>query len=66
MVTLALSGLTLPLLGPVSAMAALNAAFGCHMRIAAPISVLTFLRMASENGVLIKACPEPAEGMGAH
>jgi len=53
-------------MGPISAIAAFNAAFGCHMRIAAPISVLTFLRIASENGILIKACPEPAEGMGAN
>jgi Cu2+-exporting ATPase len=60
-VTVTLSTLTLFLMGPISAIAAFNAAFGCHMRIAAPISVLTFLRIASENGVLIKAClSEPA------
>lgn len=32
----------------------LYAAFGYHMRHAAPISVLNYLRLASESGVLIK------------
>jgi Cu2+-exporting ATPase len=52
--TLALSALALPLLGTQSALATLYTAFGYHMRSAAPISVLNFLNMASENGILIK------------
>ncbi|MGB0384414.1 MAG: heavy metal translocating P-type ATPase [Ardenticatenaceae bacterium] len=52
--TLALSVLALPLLGVQSALAVLYAAFGYQMRIAAPLSVLNFLRIASEKGVLIK------------
>ncbi len=52
--TLALSALTLPILGPQSAVAMLFASFGYHMRIAGPLGVLNFLRIASENGILIK------------
>ena len=52
--TIAISALTLPVLGPGSALATLYAAFGYHMRLAAPISVLNFLRITSENGILIK------------
>lgn len=52
--TILISALTLPILGPESALAALYAAFGYHMRFAAPISVLNFLRITSETGILIK------------
>ncbi|MGB0384714.1 MAG: heavy metal translocating P-type ATPase [Ardenticatenaceae bacterium] len=52
--TILVSALTLPLLGAESALAALYAAFGYHMRFAAPVSVLNFLRITSENGILIK------------
>jgi len=52
--TLALSGVALPLYGATSAMTVLLAAFGYQMKIAAPLAVLNFLRIASENGVLIK------------
>ena len=52
--TLALGGLAWPLLGTQSALAVLFASFGYHMRVSGPISVLSFLRMASENGILIK------------
>lgn len=52
--TLAISALTWPILGVQSAVAVLFASFGYHMRIAGPLSVLNFLRMASENGILIK------------
>ncbi|MEN8215227.1 MAG: heavy metal translocating P-type ATPase [Pseudomonadota bacterium] len=52
--TLALSALTLPILGIESALAILFASFGYHMRIAAPLSVLNFLHIASQNGILIK------------
>lgn len=52
--TVLLSILALPLFGPESALAMFFAAFGYHMRHAAPIAVLNYLRMASQNGVLIK------------
>jgi Cu2+-exporting ATPase len=52
--TLAIGLLTLPLLGAESAVAAIGASFGYHMRHAAPISVLNYLRIASEQGILIK------------
>jgi len=54
MPTLVLSALALPFLGVQSALATLYTAFGYHMRSAAPISVLNFLNMASQNGILIK------------
>ena len=44
--TLALAALTLPLLGMQSALGVLFAGFGYHMRVAAPIGVLNFLRIA--------------------
>ena len=62
--TLGLSALGLLLLGPQSAMSLLYASFGYHLRFAAPISVLTFLRMTSENGILVKLGSEAA--MAAH
>ena len=52
--TLALSALALPLLGTQSALAVLFASFGYHMRLAAPIGVLNFLNITSQNGILIK------------
>ena len=52
--TLALSAVALPLLGPTAATSLLYSGFGYHMRIAAPITVLTFLQIASQNGILIK------------
>lgn len=52
--TVALSALSLPFLGVESALAILYASFGYHMRYAAPISVLNFLRMTSESGILVK------------
>jgi Cu2+-exporting ATPase len=52
--TLAVSTVTLPILGVRSALATLNAGFGYHMRITAPLSMLNFLTIASKNGVLIK------------
>ena len=52
--TLGFSAFALPVLGTAQAVAVLYASFGYHMRIAAPISVLNFLRIASQNGVLIK------------
>ncbi len=52
--TLALSALTFPILGTQSALAVIFSSFGYHMRIAAPLSVLNFLHIASEKGILIK------------
>jgi len=52
--TLIFSALALPVLGAAQAVAVLYAAFGYHMKIAAPLSVLNFLRIASQNGILIK------------
>jgi len=52
--TLAISAVTLPLLGVNSALAILNASFGYQMRITAPLSMLNFLTIASKNGILIK------------
>jgi Cu2+-exporting ATPase len=52
--TLAVSAVTLPVLGTSSALAVLGASFGYHMRITAPLSMLNFLTIASKNGVLIK------------
>jgi Cu2+-exporting ATPase len=52
--TLLFAGLAWRLLGIDSAFAILLCGFGYHMRYTAPISVLNFLRMASEDGILIK------------
>ncbi|MBF0450682.1 MAG: heavy metal translocating P-type ATPase [Candidatus Magnetomorum sp.] len=52
--TLLLSAITLPVLGPVSATAILSSSFGYTMRIAAPLSILNFLQIASDKGILIK------------
>lgn len=52
--TLGFSALALWPIGGEGALAILNAGFGCHMRFAAPIAVLNFLRMASQHGLLIK------------
>lgn len=52
--TLALSGVTYMLLGPIKAVSVLMAYFGYNMRISAPLSVLQFLQRASDHGVLVK------------
>ena len=52
--TLILSALTLPALGVQSALAILFASVGYHMKLAAPISVLNFLRITSDKGILVK------------
>jgi len=52
--TLAISAITLPILGFASAATTLLAAFGYNMRIVAPISVLNALKMTSELGILVK------------
>jgi len=52
--TLLASGLTLPFLGPSSAMAVLWSGFGFDMKLYGPISVLNFLHIMAKNGILIK------------
>jgi heavy metal translocating P-type ATPase len=52
--TLLLSGITLAALGAPSAVTILLSSFGGQMRVVAPISVLNFLKMASEQSILIK------------
>lgn len=51
---LAFSAFTLPILGPSSAVAVLNAYFAYNLRIISPISVLNFLQIASQKGILVK------------
>jgi len=63
--TLAVGALALPVLGPVSAVSLLYSCnYGYSMRVIAPATMLNFLNLASQSGILIKACPESAEGMG--
>lgn len=52
--TLALGLLTLPILGLQSAATILLSSFGAQMRIVAPISVLNYLKISSEENILIK------------
>lgn len=52
--TLFVSSLTLPLLGPSSALAILWSGFGYDMKLYGPISVLNFLHLMAKNGILIK------------
>ena len=52
--TLIASGLTLPFLGPSSALAILWSGFGYDMKLYGPISVLNFLHIMAKNGILIK------------
>jgi len=52
--TLVFSVLALPLLGTPSALSILYSSFGYNMRVAVPITVLNFLNITSENGILVK------------
>lgn len=52
--TLGFASLALLTTGPVAAIAILNACFGFHLRVLAPVSMLSFLNLASQNGILIK------------
>jgi Cu2+-exporting ATPase len=52
--TLGLSALFLPIFGYSGAVAVLTNEFGYKMRIFAPASMLTFLNIASQEGILIK------------
>ncbi len=52
--TLALSALSLPLVGPAGALAVSCVAFGYQMRFAGPLSALRFVGSAAQGGVLVK------------
>lgn len=52
--TLALSALTFPFLGPTAAVAILNSCMGFRMKILGPLSMLTFLNLAAQKGILVK------------
>ncbi|NJP04142.1 MAG: heavy metal translocating P-type ATPase [Chloroflexaceae bacterium] len=54
MPTLLLSLASMPFLGPLPALTILFSYFGGMMRVLAPVSVLTFLKLASEYSILIK------------
>lgn len=47
-------GLTLPLLGPMAAVSVINSHVGFRMSAVAPISLLTFFRILSQKGILVK------------
>ena len=54
MPTLLIGGISLPILGPMGALAVINAHFKHKMSFIAPISLMNFLSLASQKGVLIK------------
>ncbi|MCX4246646.1 heavy metal translocating P-type ATPase [Paraliomyxa miuraensis] len=51
---LTLGGLAYPLVGPAGSVALLNASFLDNMRLFIPLSMLNYLRQASERGILIR------------
>lgn len=52
--TLALSALTLPMLGPTAALTMLITGFGYNMKLLGPLSVLNYLQLTALDGILIK------------
>lgn len=52
--TLALSALSLPLVGPIGSLAVINAHFKSKLGVIVPISALNFLNQASQQHILIK------------
>jgi len=52
--TLAISAITLTVLGPYAATATLLAAFGYNMRLIAPLNILNFLKIALKESCLVK------------
>lgn len=52
--TLVISALTLPILGSSRAVTMANSCFGLYIRVLGPLSMLTYLNKASQNGILIK------------
>ncbi|ESQ16734.1 MAG: heavy metal translocating P-type ATPase [Thiohalocapsa sp. PB-PSB1] len=53
-VTIAVSAVALPVLGLSKAVALSYSGFGYQMRMAAPLMVLNYLRIASRSGILVK------------
>ncbi len=52
--TLITSALAIPFVGPYGALAILNSHFKYRLGIVAPISIMNFLNLASQSGILIK------------
>ncbi|MGB0386453.1 MAG: heavy metal translocating P-type ATPase [Ardenticatenaceae bacterium] len=52
--TLGLSGLLFPFLGADTALAILNASLGRYMVVLGPLSMLSFLNLTSQQGILVK------------
>lgn len=53
-ITMGISALLLPFFGTATAVTIMNASFGLYMRFLGPISMLTFLNLASQKGILVK------------
>lgn len=52
--TLLMGGIALPTVGPIGALAVLNAHFKYKMSAVAPLSLMNYLNLASQQGILIK------------
>ena len=52
--TLAVSALSIPLIGPMGALVILNAHFGYRLSVIGAVSILNYLSLAGKQGVLIK------------
>ena len=52
--TLVAGGLTFPILGPIGATAVMNAHFGYRMSVISSIVMLTYLKVISQSGILLK------------
>ena len=52
--TMGLSALVLPFFGTTTAVTILNSSFGIYMRVLGPLSMLTYLNLASQQGILVK------------
>jgi Cu2+-exporting ATPase len=52
--TLILGAISLPILGPMGAAAIINAHFGYRMSVVSSIGILSYFRLMSQNGILIK------------
>lgn len=52
--TLILGGISFPILGPLGAAAIINAHFGYRMSVVSSIGILSYFRLMSQNGILIK------------
>ena len=52
--TLILGAISLPILGPMGAAAIINSHFGYRMSVVSSIGILSYFRLMSQNGILIK------------